>query len=398
VVSFDANQMAKQIVIPLLKDMEVNGLRTFRLTLSNATGGRVLGTATTTVSINDVPGAFYSLATADESSLDIERRDRVNVLSWIGAGQLLRADDLAGPWVTQATAKSPYRSALPLPQSFYRVQSPRPAADMYVPAGYEPGTPMPLVLLLHGYKADGTGGLLGVEPFFGLRPYADSRGFLFCLPNGTLDRTGSRLWNATDACCDFYGSGIDDALYLRRLIERIGRIYSVDRKRIYIVGNSNGGFMAHRMARQYPDLIAGIASRAGVTFADPIRYQPSEPVSILQIHGTADTTVPYGGGTLGDGLPQTGRLPSALETVQMWAAYNHCDGPVTEQGVSMDLDLDVPGLDTVVMRYTSFPPGGAVELWSINTRDHGYNFNETPGQESEFAARVIDWLLAHPKP
>ena len=31
----------------------------------------------------------------------------------------------------------------------------------------------------------------------------------------------------------------------------------------------------------------------------------------------------------------------------------------------MDLDLNVPGLDTVVTRYTTSPPGGAVELWSI---------------------------------
>ena len=134
-----------------------------------------------------------------------------------------------------------------------------------------------------------------------------------------------------------------------------------------------------------------------MTFADPIHCVPTEPVNILQVHGTADTTVPYGGGSLGNGLPQTGRMPGALETVQMWAANNHCADPVTARGVSMDLDLSVPGLDTVVMRYTNFPPGGAVELWTINNGSHGYTFRDSTS-ESEFAARVIDWLLAHPKP
>jgi polyhydroxybutyrate depolymerase len=52
----------------------------------------------------------------------------------------------------------------------------------------------------------------------------------------------------------------------------------------------------------------------------------------------------------------------------------------------------VPGLDTVVTRYTNHPPGGAVELWTINGGAH------VPTLSSEFSPRVIDWLLAHPKP
>ena len=32
---------------------------------------------------------------------------------------------------------------------------------------------------------------------------------------------------------------------------------------------------------------------------------------------------------------------------------------------SMDTTPDVPGLETVVTRYTTYPPGGAVELWSM---------------------------------
>jgi polyhydroxybutyrate depolymerase len=52
-------------------------------------------------------------------------------------------------------------------------------------------------------------------------------------------------------------------------IEEISQQFAVDRKRISLFGNSGGAFMAHRMACQFADLIAGIASRAGATFLIP---------------------------------------------------------------------------------------------------------------------------------
>ena len=81
-----------------------------------------------------------------------------------------------------------------------------------------------------------------------------------------------------------------------------------------------------------------------------------------------------------------------MKSVQIWAGYNGSSGPVTDAAPSLDLTTDVPGLDTVVTRYTNHPPGGAVELWTINGGSH------KPTLSSEFSPRVIDWLLAHPKP
>lgn len=55
-------------------------------------------------------------------------------------------------------------------------------------------------------------------------------------------------------------------------------------------------------------------------------------------------------------------FPGALQTVKMWADYNGARNPVTDSAPSMDLSLEVPGLDTVITRYTNSPPGGAIEL------------------------------------
>jgi polyhydroxybutyrate depolymerase len=190
---------------------------------------------------------------------------------------------------------------------------------------------------------------------------------------------------------------VDDAGYLRGLIEEIGRRFAVDRKRVHLFGVYLGGFMAYRMACQSSDLIAGIATLSGATFLDPGRCQPSEPVNVLHMHATAEEEFFYGGGALNLFLPwpmpaNMPPYPGAIRTVQTWAAYNGARNPLTDPAPSMDLDLKVPGLETVVTRYTSCPPGGAVELWSIIGGTH------VPTLSSEFSPRVIDWLLAHPKP
>ena len=98
---------------------------------------------------------------------------------------------------------------------------------------------------------------------------ASSAGFLMIAPAGTADSSGSHFWNATDACCNFENSQVDDVAYLDGLITEISAAYNVDPKRIYVVGHSNGGFMAYRMACAKADRIAAVVSVAGATFATP---------------------------------------------------------------------------------------------------------------------------------
>src|SRR5262249_17994243 len=193
-------------------------------------------------------------------------------------GELQRADSPSGPWQRLTNAINPFAGQSPVPTTFYRVSRPRPV-EGYVPSGYSEQTPMPLVLLLHGYTGNGA----DQEDHMQIGPVAGSRGFLYCHPDGTIDYLGNPFWNATDSCCNFGNVAIDDAGYLRAVIEEIAKRFSVDRKRIYLIGHSNGSFMAYRMACQHADLIAGIAGLAGETFLDPARCAPSGPVNILHI-------------------------------------------------------------------------------------------------------------------
>jgi poly(3-hydroxybutyrate) depolymerase len=381
-VAFLENETIKTIPIPILRNGSVTNDRSFKVTLSNPTGGATLGTASTTVNILDASGLTSRTVTPQfDTALTIRSGEGVNLITWTGGGQLQRADHPTGPWQTLTTATNPFTVQSPLPTTFYRVTRPRPV-NVYIPSSYDGQTPLPLVIMLHGYTSSGA----NHEAYMRFSPLAQGRGFLYCYPDGTIDILGDRFWNATDACCDYYNSGVDDAGYLRALIEEIGSRFSVDRKRIYLIGHSNGGYMANRMACQSADLIAGIASLAGTTFLDPSRCQPSQPVNILQIHGTADVSY------LADPFQ-----PGALQSVQFWAGYNGAADPMANLVPSMNLDLAVPGLDTVITRYTNAPPGGAVELWTINGGGHVPTFY-SGSSASEFAPRVIDWLLTHPKP
>ena len=186
-----------------------------------------------------------------------------------------------------------------------------------VPPSYDPDVPTPLVFLLHGYGGNGD----WQESYFQFLPLADEYGFLYLHPNGTVDQQGNRFWNATDACCDFYGSGVDDSGYLLALIDEIKAQLNVDPRRVFFAGHSNGGFMSYRMARDHPDTIAAIASLAGATFADSADCSAGSPVHVLQVHGTVDTVVLYEVGSLG--VP----YPGAVETVEQWARFGGCNEP-----------------------------------------------------------------------
>jgi len=257
--------------------------------------------------------------------------------------------------------------------------------DVHVPPGYVPGVPAPLVLLLHGYTASG----LLEEAYLGLTALSDEKGFLYAYPDGTIDALGNRFWNATDACCSSASTmNIDDSGYLSGLITQIESRYTVDPKKVYFVGHSNGGFMSYRMACDHSDQIAAIASLAGAMFSDVTQCHATAPVNILEIHGTADTVINYMGGAI-----QGNAYPSAETTVLDWATLDGCGTTPDTTAPPLDLESALPGAETTVTVYGSgCRPGGRAELWAIQGGSHIPSF--TPN----FARDVVEFLLAHPKP
>ncbi|MEM9305449.1 MAG: PHB depolymerase family esterase [Pseudomonadota bacterium] len=263
-----------------------------------------------------------------------------------------------------------------------------------VPSTYDPGEPLPLVIVLH---ARGTSSAQ-ISDYLGLIDLVEDGRFIHADPVGNEDELELSFWNATDACCDVFDSGVDDSGYLRGLIERIQAEYAVDPQRIHVVGASNGGFMAHRMACDHSDLVASVVSLAGATFNDDADCAADFPVHVLEVHGTADETILYDGGT----TERTGnRYPGAQETVAKWARFNDCSETSRPGPESFNLDFSVAGEETTALIFDQgCAEGGSAELWTMEGATHTANLPgfAALGQENEFAPRALAWLHDHPKP
>ena len=255
--------------------------------------------------------------------------------------------------------------------------------NVHVPPSYKEAEPAPVVVLLHGYTSSGA----WAENYMEFEPLSDQEGFLYVYPDGTLDclNPPNRFWNATNACCNFCGKSVDDVGFLSGVLDELEAQFTVDTDRIYFVGHSNGGFMSYQMACEVSDRIAAIVSLAGATWANPQSCNPSQPVHVLQIHGTNDDTILYEGGNI-----IFSSYPGAVDTVELWADYNGCSLTPDASAPNLDLVGNIGGAETSVTRYESeCDKGGSAELWTMAGGGHNPNLSGT------FSSQVIDYLLAH---
>jgi len=217
---------------------------------------------------------------------------------------------------------------------------------IYIPKIYNPKTLTPLVFNLHGYASNNV-----QQEFYGdFRPIADTANFIIVHPNGTKDPLGNQFWNV-----GFFPSSINDVGFIEALIDTISLIYSVDPTRIYSTGMSNGGFMSHELACQ-STRFAAIASVAGsMTKLRNFQCRPSKLIPILQIHGTADSTVPY--------LGTVSFLP--IDTlIKFWATQLSCESKPNEINSFPDINLN-DGSTAIQYKYNKCLNNNKVEFIKV---------------------------------
>ena len=248
---------------------------------------------------------------------------------------------------------------------------------LHVPASAQNPGQRALIVVLHGY----TGNAAGTVDYFGLSDLADERGFVVAAPEGTLDRDGNTFWNASDTCCNFYDAPVDDSAFISQVIATLVAEHGVDPAQVFVVGHSNGGFMALRVACEHADQVAAVASLAGAMDAD-VDCEPSRPVSVLQVHGDADLVIRYAGGEI-NGRSYT----SAEDTVSLWRDAGRCSRESTSD--AMDADALVPGDDLTATTWADCPEDTSVALWTIAGGSH------VPQLTPTFAGALVDWFEAN---
>ena len=177
-------------------------------------------------------------------------------------------------------------------------------------------------------------------------------------------------WNAGFCCGRATAQEVNDLGFLMRVLDEVGSTYTVDEGRVYAAGASNGAIMAYRLACEAADRIAGVASVGGAMVMD--RCAPSEPVSVLAIHGTEDGHVPYAGGPT-SGAPEP--VPSQPALLDSWAELNECvEEPQSEtEGV------------VTTATWTACAGGKSVRLVTVDGGGHSWFSSEFSG-----AAGAVD--------
>ena len=215
---------------------------------------------------------------------------------------------------------------------------------VYVPAIYNANNAVPLVFNLHGYTSNFT----EQEAYGNFRPIADTANFIIVHPNGTLDGSGNRYWNA-------FGFGADDVGFISLLIDHLSGLYTIDQNRIYSTGMSNGGFMSVELACALSNRIAAVASVTGSMGVNRIAVcNPSKPTPVMQINGTSDATVTYNG---------TVQYASIESVVDFWVDKNNCNPTPTVINVPNTNTTDGSTVEHYI--YTNGEAGSSVELYKV---------------------------------
>jgi polyhydroxybutyrate depolymerase len=264
-------------------------------------------------------------------------------------------------------------SSQPLPAGFTRFSVATPEGRVrsyivYAPSGT--ATRRPLVLVYHGAEATAEGTAQETD----FVQAADRDGFDVAFMQGYKD-----TWNEGAGGTPARVAHVNDVQYTSAALSQIERHYSIDPSRVAASGFSNGALLTQLLGCQLADRLAVVVPAEGPL---PVSVSPSchpaQPISVLEIHGTADQTIPYGGGHF-DGVGGGTTVLSAAASTARWAALNGCRG---SQHSSQD------GGKALLTTYSPCRGGVVVQFRALVGRGHNW--------PPEIGVLVGEFLSRHP--
>jgi polyhydroxybutyrate depolymerase len=253
---------------------------------------------------------------------------------------------------------------------------------LYVPDGYKPDRPAPLVVNYHGYGASA----LEQERYSEYPDAADKYDFVLVSPQGSASPSEWFLYGTVEA------GYVDDFAFTDVLIDALSASLCIDTARIYATGLSNGAGMTSLAGCVLSDRIAAIAPVAGEPYV-AAECDGAGPVPIIAFHGTRDPLVPF------EETPDTGRLDifryGARNNMLDWAEHNGCNLTLKTERIADDVVLE---------SYLGCRDGADVQLYVIEGGGHtwpGARVDEPGlgGTTHSISATELSWLFfaAHPK-
>ena len=213
----------------------------------------------------------------------------------------------------------------------------------YIPEIYSESQPAPLVFNFHGRSSNSFQQMV----YGDFRQIADTANFIIVHPQAKPDITSSNSW----------GLGLmsnDDMDFINELYSYLLFLYNINTNKIYSTGMSNGGYMSYQLACHMSDKIAAIASVSGaMSTQTQLNCNPTRPMPILEIHGTADAILNY---------------DEILNDIEYWRDFNNCNF-IPDIAVIPNIDSsDLSSVEHFV--YDNCDNGVTTELYKIINGGH----------------------------
>lgn len=285
---------------------------------------------------------------------------------------------------------------------------------VYIPSGYQSGTPVPLVVMLHGCTQDPDQFATGTE----MNSYAEQNNFIVVYPDQPSSSHQNKCWHWFDPAHQSRGSG--EPAVIAGIVNQVKSNYSIDSNRVYVAGLSAGAAMSVIMGATYPDVFAAIGVGSGLEYKaatteasawtammqggpDPVQQGNAaynamgsykRVVPVIVFHGTSDYTV----------YPVNGH-----QVISQWAQTNDraSDGS-DNNNIDDTADQTVNGQVPNGRSYTDYiykdSSNGAVvmEKYMVNGMGHAWSGGNSAGSYTDPQgpkASQIMWqfFLNHPK-
>jgi poly(hydroxyalkanoate) depolymerase family esterase len=280
--------------------------------------------------------------------------------------------------------------------------------QLYIPSTYQAGTPVPLVVALHGCSQT-------ADQFRLLTRWdalAEAKGFIVVFPQQDSSANTFKCWN-------FFQDGhmhrsAGEPARIAAVTSLIENTYNIDPHRVYATGLSAGGAMASILAATHPDYFAAIgigsgceyaatAACAGYKSADPAlagrqAYKEmgprARPMPFIAFQGDADTTVPPA---------------NADQLVQQWlltddlADDGAANGSVPTTPANTTPGFAPGGRFYTVRTYADNHKAELAKYWVVRGMEHAWSggdpsqpYSDPSGPDA--TAAMYAFFLSHPAP